>query len=217
MKPVRKISPGYRPLLEHQEQAIRRIVSVLDAHDRTQYIAACGSGKTLVGLHGAKALNPREVVVFLPSLALVRQTLIEWTEERLFEGHAILCVCSDSGVTAGLDATVVTEDDLGMPVTTDALSIRRFLSKNRRQPKLVFCTYQSAKLLAEGLPRKFKFDFGVFDEAHKTAGAEGKKFALALKDAHIPIHKRLFLTATPRHCRIRKANEDEPVPVYSMD
>lgn len=208
---------GRRPLLEHQRTAVERIAAVLAGHDRAKYIAACGSGKTLVGLHSAARLNARDIVVFLPSLALVRQTLIEYTGERLVEGHAILCVCSDSGVAAGLDASVVTEEDLGLPITTDALSIRRFFAKHSQRPRLVFCTYQSARLLADGLPKGFQFDLGVFDEAHKTAGNEGKAFALALKDAHIPIRKRLFLTATPRHCRLRKANEDEPVTVYSMD
>lgn len=69
-----------------------------------------------------------------------------------------------------------------------------------------------------GLPESFSFDFGVFDEAHKTAGREGTSFSFALNNDNISISKRLFLTATPRHYDVNKRNKDgEPQLVYSMD
>ena len=62
------------------------------------------------------------------------------------------------------------------------------------------------------------FDLGVFDEAHKTAGREGAKFGFALEDRNLPIAKRVFLTATPRHYDVRKKDkEGEKALVYSMD
>ncbi|MFM9963564.1 MAG: hypothetical protein ACKV2Q_20340, partial [Planctomycetaceae bacterium] len=58
----------------------------------------------------------------------------------------------------------------------------------------------------------------IFDDAHKTAGREGAKFSFALKDDNLPIRKRLFLTATPRHYDLRKRDkEGEPIEVYSMN
>jgi predicted helicase len=64
----------------------------------------------------------------------------------------------------------------------------------------------------------FRFDLGIFDEAHKTAGREGKKFGFALKDDNLSIKKRLFLTATPRHYNLNKKNEEGDFDlVYSMD
>ena len=53
------------------------------------------------------------------------------------------------------------------------------------------------------MPKRFKFDLGIFDEAHKTAG-RGSNFTFALEDKNLPIRKRLFLTATPRHYNINK-------------
>lgn len=47
---------------------------------------------------------------------------------------------------------------------------------------MIFSTYQSAPVLAKGLPRGMAFDVGLFDEAHKTAGPGGGTFAFALKD-----------------------------------
>jgi len=63
-----------------------------------------------------------------------------------------------------------------------------------------------------------QFDIGVFDEAHKTAGREGRNFAFALEDSNIAIRKRLFMTATPRHYNPHERNQaGEAQLVFSMD
>ncbi len=68
------------------------------------------------------------------------------------------------------------------------------------------------------IPKSFRFDFGVFDEAHKTAGRNRTTFSFALTDDHLPIRKRLFLTATPRHYDVHKRDKDGDAKlVYSMD
>jgi predicted helicase len=106
--------------------------------------------------------------------------------------------------------------DLDFPVTTDEQVVRRFLAQP--QPVVVFSTYQSAKVVAKGMPKGCAFDLGIFDEAHKTAGREGAQFGFALKDRHLKIRRRLFMTATPRHYDIRRRNaQGDPVQVYSMD
>lgn len=56
---------------------------------------ACGSGKTLVALWTTERLRARTVLVLLPSLALVRQTLHEWLHETSWSDVQFLCVCSD--------------------------------------------------------------------------------------------------------------------------
>ena len=66
------------PLRPHQVEAVKAIILEFSTQARTKYIAACGTGKTMVGLYVSEALNPRSVIVFLPTLALIRQTLIEW-------------------------------------------------------------------------------------------------------------------------------------------
>lgn len=206
-----------RPLRSHQETAVAKILATLSTSDRAQYIAACGSGKTLVGAHVAMALARTSVVVFLPSLALLRQTLDEWSREHVFnDNYSVLCVCSDESVTDGIDAIRVSVTDLGAPITTDNYLVKRFLSAQTSKTKIVFCTYQSAGVLKAGVPKDFAFDLGVFDEAHKTAGYEDKTFALALDDQNVAIRKRLFLTATQRHCHPRYADDEDLVSVYSM-
>ena len=62
------------------------------------------------------------------------------------------------------------------------------------------------------------FDLALFDEAHKTAGREGVHFGFALADKNLPIRKRLFLTATPRHYDVRHRDRDGDARlVYSME
>ena len=62
------------------------------------------------------------------------------------------------------------------------------------------------------------FDLGIFDEAHKTAGRDDRSYAFALDNARLPIKKRLFCTATPRHYNpLKQGKEGEAQIVFSMD
>ena len=154
---------------------------------------------------GQGTAAPR-ILVLLPSLALLRQTLHEWLRETRLPSLAYLCVCSDATVKEGVDALATAQSDLDFEVSTNAASVRAFLDASFAGTKIIFCTYQSASVVGEAVqagspdcpPREW-FDLGIFDEAHKTAGREGRNFALALEDKNLPIRKRLFVTATPRH------------------
>ena len=70
-------------------------------------------------------------------------------------------------------------------VSTDASGVERFLQHEPHGVKVVFSTYHSAHVVAEGMAKFDAFDIGIFDEAHKTAGREGSKFAFALSDGNI--------------------------------
>jgi predicted helicase len=101
---------------------------------------------------------------------------------------------------------------------TDAGKFREFLAARKDGVRIVFSTYQSAHVVGEACQGLERFDLGIFDEAHKTAGREGAKFGFALEDRNLPIGKRVFLTATPRHYDVRKEDkEGEKALVYSMD
>jgi predicted helicase len=56
-----------------------------------------------------------------------------------------------------------------------------------------------------------------FDEAHKTAGSKATTFAAALSDKNIPIKKRLFFTATPRHYNVNQRDDEGDFKFVSMD
>src|ERR1035437_2767502 len=144
-------------------------------------------------------MSAPRILILLPSLALLRQTLHEWLRETRLPNLAYLCVCSDPTVKEGIDALTTPQSDLDFQVSTDAASVRRFLDAPFAGVKMIFSTYQSASVVGAALPPGETFDFAVFDEAHKTAGREGRNFAFALDDKNLAIRKRLFLTATPRH------------------
>lgn len=203
------MSPLRRKKLEadpHQLAAIKAVLKTLKKHQRAQLIMACGTGKTLVSLRVAEDGRFKTIVVFVPSLALVRQVLGEYTASTSWPKWAAIAVCSDASVTD--DSVYVAPEDVGCEVTTDRSTVEQFIAKSG--VRVVFCTYHSAHLL-EGL----SFDLGIFDEAHKTAGVKSKAFSFALSDENVQIDRRLFMTATPRHVRVLNDDGDEE-PIFSM-
>jgi superfamily II DNA or RNA helicase len=202
----------------HQTEALDALLPPLQTHDRVSAIMACGTGKTLVALWVTERLEAKRVLILLPSLALLRQTLHEWLRETRLPNLAYLCVCSDPTVKEGIDALTTPQSDLDFQVSTDAASVRSFLDASFAGVKIIFCTYQSASVVGAAMQPGEAFDFAVFDEAHKTAGREGRNFAFALDDKNLPIRKRLFLTATPRHYNPHdRDREGEAKEVFSMD
>jgi predicted helicase len=94
--------------------------------------------------------------------------------------------------------------------------IINFVKSKSSEVKLVFCTYHSSQLLLEATNNSKAFELGIFDEAHKTTG--NNRFGLGLEDKHIPIKKRLFMTATPKHYDINRTNKDDSKKIlHSMD
>ena len=202
----------------HQTEALDALLPALQTHDRVSAIMACGTGKTLVALWVAERLEAKHILVLLPSLALLRQTLHEWLRETRLPSLAYLCVCSDPTVKEGIDALATQQSDLDFQVSTDAASVRSFLDAPFAGVKMIFSTYQSASVVGAAMQPGEAFDFAVFDEAHKTAGREGRNFAFALDDQNLPIRKRLFLTATPRHYNPHdRDREGEARLLFSMD
>ena len=203
----------------HQAEALNDVLSGLKEHDRVTTVMACGTGKTLTALWMAERLEPQRVLVLLPSLSLVRQTLHEWLKQTRWERPRFLAVCSDPTVKSGTEDTiVVNQADLDFPVTTNPEVVKEFLDEQADGVQVVFSTYQSAHVVGEAMDGQKPFDLGIFDEAHKTAGREGSRFAFALEDANLPITKRVFMTATPRHYDVRnKDKEGDKKLVYSMD
>jgi predicted helicase len=165
----------------------------------------------------ASEMNAKSIILAVPSLALVKQSLGDWTAEFLAEGvrPEWLAVCSDDSVGSmkEADSMVSTVYEAGIPATTDQLEIIEFLEKTTDVPKVIFTTYQSGNVLAEACTAAgFTADLLIADEAHKTVGSSAKKFATLLSDDNTLINKRLFMTATERV--IRGSSEGE---VVSMD
>ena len=159
----------------------------------------CGTGKSLTAFWIAEKMKPKSILIAVPSLALLQQTLKVWTREFLLNNIEPdwLCVCSDDTVKEEQDDFVTFSADLGIKVDTDPRVIRNFLRKKTKKLKIVFTTYQSGRATAIG-SKGFKYDLGIMDEAHKTVGSGKKPMAHLLHQKNIKINKRLFMTATER-------------------
>lgn len=181
---------------------------------------ACGTGKTYTSLKIAEnQTQGKGMVLFLvPSIALLGQTLREWTADAEFPIYPI-AICSDAGITkkrnSNDDVTFDSVVDLALPASTDVKKIAdqfRFYQEKQAKEKgmiVVFSTYQSidatAKAQKELISQKIKaeFDLIICDEAHRTTGVSlTKENESAFTKVHdidiIKAKKRLYMTATPR-------------------
>lgn len=207
--PVLKQKKEMRP---HQIDARAAVVSGLATVDRGKLIMACGTGKTFTSLKIAEQIAGRgkRVLFLVPSLALLSQTLTEWTQESDIRLQSF-AVCSDSevGKKRKKDEDVVQTlvHELQYPATTDAARLAAELKKRHdaEHMSVVYATYHSIDVVRQaqqehGLPA---FDLIVCDEAHRTTGAkfegEDESHFVRVHDAdYIRGKKRLYMTATPR-------------------
>ncbi len=196
--------PLFKPLRprKHQIKAISKAETffIKQGNDRGKIIHPCGAGKSLTGYWISKSLSPKIVLIAVPSLALVKQTLNSWSHQAMADGSSIeyIAVCSDQDVGQS-DDPLMNLHDLGISVTTDPNKVAKFLTNKSRQTKVVLTTYQSGEvIISASKSSKVNFDVGIFDEAHKTVGDKTKKFAQLILDSNIKTRKKIFMTATER-------------------
>ncbi len=192
---------AYNPK-EHQIKALKQAVKhfVKEDNSRGKLIFPCGSGKSLTGYWITQELKSKSTIIAVPSLSLVKQTLDVYLREIVAKGKKVkwLCICSDEGIGSEEDIVFKTEN-LGVPCQTDPTYIKKWLLENKDENIVIFTTYQSGRIIAEvSKDLKFKFDVGIFDEAHKTVGSDKKLFSHLLFEENIAIDKRIFMTATER-------------------
>lgn len=206
----------------HQYEALSDIKNGMLIDDRGAVVMACGSGKTLISLWAAEQSGCKTLLVLVPSLALVSQLLNEWVDQTSWINYKVICVCSDDSVSEGIDEVYLSQSDFNCPVTTDSYDIHEFMLEAFDGVKIVFSTYQSARTVADGV--KFDdnvyippFDLAIFDEAHKTANVGSSLFNFALDNENLPIRKRIFFTATPKHYKLKNGGHGDLSLAYSMD
>ncbi|MGW1469029.1 Helicase associated domain protein [Streptomyces sp. NPDC002308] len=191
---------GEIPLYPHQSEAVDATVAGLEIRPgqriprnglRGQVHAACGTGKTFIAAGAAQRISPHgRVLVLLPTLELLAQTVREW---RAFgRSGSMVAVCSMED-----DPRLY---DLRVPSTTNAQQLALHYGSG---PVTVFATYASLPVLVEahegacGLPMEV-WDLVCVDEAHRTSGSLGKAWAVVHDQERVPAMRRLYLTATPR-------------------
>lgn len=176
----------------YQRRAVSDVVKGFKTHDRGQLILPCGAGKTLTALWLKERLGSRRTLVLVPSLALLRQTRSEWATQQ---GQRLpyLCVCSEKDIDKDRRDAIVTHTfEVPGHVTTQPDEIAEFASKH--DELVVYSTYQSLQAVIDA---GVGFDLAICDEAHKTATARSKEFAL-VHEENLLAEKRLYMTATPR-------------------
>lgn len=192
----RKISPK-----KHQETALANAAKYYKTHDRGKLIMACGTGKTYTSLClvEQETQNKGLILVLVPSIALINQTLNEWQSCAKHDIYPI-CVCSDSTASRLKDNDNADNPvDLAMPASTNYYSVAQQLVNAKKQMEgkegliVVYSTYQSIDVIGKAqrflrgekveedkqeklfdafIPEEhdFTFDYIICDEAHRTTG-----------------------------------------------
>ena len=192
---------------DYQTVAIEDVVAGFADHDRGKLIMACGTGKTFTSLRLAEKVVPLggTVLFLVPSIALLSQTLKEWTIQAE-ESVRSFAVCSDVSVGKRRTEEDIPVTDLAFPATTNASALVKQYDSGDAADKItvIFSTYQSLPVIAKaqgmGLP---EFDLIVCDEAHRTTGAamsddDESAFMKVHDQSFVHGKKRLYMTATPR-------------------
>ncbi|MFT4259242.1 type ISP restriction/modification enzyme [Microbacterium sp.] len=238
-----EVAPGRharKALRAHQHEAIRAVIDGIgpgSGHDRGKLIMACGTGKTFTALKLAECWTNEitggasTVLFMVPSLALLQQSLDEWSRERDPElGFRAFAVGSDTNIgrRRNDDLTSVLMADLGAPATTDGPTLAGLLGDVDEEHEgltVVFSTYQSIEAVAEAQRlRGDTFDLVICDEAHRTTGVtlaneDESHFVKVHDNAVIPASARVYMTATPRIFapEVKNAASQKSAELVSMD
>jgi predicted helicase len=164
------------------------------------------------------------VLFLVPSIALMSQTLKEWTAQSEHPLRAF-AICSDTKVGKNHEDYAVS--DLAFPSTTKSGALVAEVNKGSNPNGLTvyFSTYQSIQVIHEaqdaGLP---EFDLIVCDEAHRTTGVtlkdDDESNFVRVHDANfIRSARRLYMTATPKIYgeAVKAKAKDATATLASMD
>ncbi|RKE16783.1 DEAD/DEAH box helicase [Streptomyces sp. TLI_171] len=185
------------PLHWFQKDAVAAAVKAVKNGGRATVVAATGSGKTLIAAGCARRLAARgRVLVLVPTIELLEQTAGAWSLKGGRRGLAV-AACSRAEALESAEAG----GRVHAQVTTQAARIADLVTKAKPDaPVTVYATYASLERITQahrdfGLPA---WDLVVIDEAHRTAGSEGKAWAAVHHDTDVPALRRLYFTATPK-------------------
>ncbi|MEV8628545.1 Helicase associated domain protein [Streptomyces sp. NPDC051079] len=192
--------PAGRPALRpDQDRGLRAAVRHLRRpNTRALYVAATGTGKTLVSIRVADELAARLVLVVVPTLDLAAQTALAWRRDGHLE-HMVIVSSMDTTAHDALAARRV-----GSTTSPQALAALMSVVGERddQLPALtVISTYDSLDKIEATQHTRYTvppFDLAIMDEAHRIAGRADKKWAVINDAARIRADRRLYMTATPR-------------------
>lgn len=226
-----------KKIYPHVLEVREKVIEYFKENERGRLIMACGTGKTMTSLKIAeKQTNNKGTVLFLvPSIALIGQTLREWTSQA-DETINPICICSDPEITKkknAIDQDLTSTIDLAWPASTDSNYIlkqfQHYKDNGNRGMTVVFSTYQSIEVISEAQKVLLKngfpeFDLVICDEAHRTTGytepgMDDSAFVKVHDGNFIKSKKRLYMTATPRLYNVdaRSQAAKNEIDLWSMD
>jgi len=136
----------------HQQIALTDAVAhfIHNGEARGRLIMPCGTGKSLAAFFIAEQLNPQTLVVAVPSLALIAQSLKDWTREHLARGEIpdwfVVCSADDVGDISDDDHVGDTYEH-GLETDTSVEAIIAWLRRTEdSRRRVVFVTYQTSWL-----------------------------------------------------------------------
>ncbi|MFF4603499.1 Helicase associated domain protein [Streptomyces sp. NPDC001339] len=206
-------TPARRVPRPDQNAAIDKAVRHLKhTRSRGHIVSACGTGKTLIALRTAEALDTHHLLIAVPSWDLIAQ----WAQAARNDGRreALIAV---SSLDAGKHPLLA---DAGAVSTNSGEYLAYWLAQRRKRGEraTVFVTLDSLARIEETQHTIFPvpvFDLLVVDEAHRTAGSWDKQWTMIHNNTRIRADRRLYLTATPYEWeapRLAEVPDTRPLP-----
>lgn len=204
------IKSNTRKIREYQKDGTKAILNV-PIGGSGQVIMPTGSGKTVVGEEGIKAVataskQPTVSVVFVPRLLLGKQWIKRSAVSLLQQsGLPFAFININSGgvrreIKDLIAAAQMQIKGAGTPplrTTTSPDEVRKEVSRLRKKGfhVIALSTYHSSGVLKDSGVR---CDLGLFDECQYlvSANAQETEYRLSMS---IPMDRRIFMTATPRN------------------
>ncbi|MFF3396179.1 Helicase associated domain protein [Streptomyces sp. NPDC002669] len=206
-------APARRTLRTDQQAAVDSGARGLrKPGSRGHMVSACGTGKTLIALRTAEALDARFLLVVVPSRDLIGQ----WAAAARADGRteALMAVSS-------LNADkhpVLAKAGASSTGSGEYLAYWLVQRARKNEKAIVLVTLDSLPRIEEIQHSVFTapaFDLAIIDEAHRTAGSWDKEWTMVHDSSRIRAERRLYLTATPYEWeapRLAEAPDTRPRP-----
>lgn len=195
--PEKHLATVGRTLWPHQDEAVNAAAAELQTASRALVVAACGTGKTIIGAEISRRIAPAgRVLIVVPTLELLSQTATTYARHLGPAAGRIAAICSYADATA--DAAGLHEElaEVNVGASTDPARIASWMREAGRVTALT--TYQSLPVVLEAHAAHAapQWDMIVIDEAHRSAGRVDRAWHIVHEE--IPAARRLYMTATPR-------------------
>lgn len=183
------------------KRVIKKAKNHFKKNDKGRLVIFCGGRKTLtsedialevlLNISGVlkKKLNKTVKVCFAaPSIALLTQTLNEWSKDLKARNipYDFRVVCSDATAQN-------TESDDRSYGAFNLDEVKEWYDNKNKELKIVFTTFDSA----ENASQIGKFDFTIIDEAHQTVTRFDSNKSFIVSD-RFRSKKKMFQTATEK-------------------